>query len=42
LGALFLTLLGLALVAAMVLFSLDRERILRRYSLVRGELRAWE
>lgn len=42
LGALFLTLLGLLLVSAMVLFSLDRERILRRYSTVLGELRAWE
>jgi hypothetical protein len=42
LGALFLTLLGLLLVSAMVMFSLDRERILRRYSTVLGELRAWE
>ncbi|MBW2523729.1 MAG: hypothetical protein JRI23_06115 [Deltaproteobacteria bacterium] len=42
LGALFLTLLGLLLIASMVMFSLDRERILRRYSTVLGELRAWD
>lgn len=42
LGALFLTLLGLTLVSAMVLFSLHREQILRRYAMVLGELRAWE
>ena len=42
LGALFLTLLGLALVAGMVLFSLERERILRRYSTILGQLRTWE
>jgi hypothetical protein len=42
LGALFLTLLGLVLVAAMVVFSLERDRILRRYSVILGELRTWE
>lgn len=42
LGALFLTLLGLALVGAMVAFSLERERILRRYAGFVGELRRWE
>ncbi len=42
LGALFLTALGLALVAAMVAFSLERERILRRYSMILGELRSWD
>lgn len=42
LGALFLTALGLCLVAAMVAFSLERERILRRYSLILGELRTWD
>jgi hypothetical protein len=42
LGALFLTGLGLLLVAGMVVFSLERERILRRYSSILGELRTWE
>ncbi len=42
LGALFLTALGLCLVAAMVAFSLERERILRRYSLILGELKTWD
>jgi hypothetical protein len=42
LGALFLTLLGLLVVATMVVFSLERERILRRYSLILGELRSWD
>jgi hypothetical protein len=42
LGALFLTVLGLCLVAAMVAFSLERERILRRYSLILGQLRTWD
>jgi hypothetical protein len=42
LGALFLTVLGLALVATMVVFSLERERILRRYSVVLGELQTWD
>lgn len=42
LGALFLTLLGLLVVTSMVVFSLERERILRRYSLILGELRTWD
>ena len=42
LGALFLTLLGLALVAGMVFFTLERERILRRYSAIFAELQTWE
>jgi hypothetical protein len=42
LAAVFLTALGLALVAAMVLFSIERERILRRYSLVVGEITTWQ
>jgi hypothetical protein len=42
LGALFLTLLGLLLVAGMVVFSLERERILRRYSAIFTELRTWD
>jgi len=42
LGAVFLTLLGLVLVAAMVIFSLERDRVLRRYSMVLTELRAWD
>jgi hypothetical protein len=42
LGALFLTGLGLAVVGAMALFTLRRERILRRYSSFLGDLRGWE
>lgn len=42
LGALFLTALGLLLVAAMVFFNLERERILRRYSSIRLQLRGWD
>ena len=42
LGALFLTLTGLVIVAGMVLFTLERERILTRYSAVFNELRTWE
>ena len=42
LGALFLTLTGLAIVAGMVVFTLERERILARYSAVFNELRTWE
>jgi hypothetical protein len=30
------------LVGGMVVFSLERERILRRYSSILGELRTWE
>jgi hypothetical protein len=41
-GALFLTVLGLALVAAMVAFSVERERILRRYAGMVSEIRRWE
>ena len=42
LGALFLTLLGLALVASMVVFTLERERIINRYSAIFSELRTWD
>lgn len=42
LGALFLTLLGLILVVGMVVFTLERERILSRYSVIFNELRTWE
>jgi hypothetical protein len=42
LGAIFLTALGLLVVGAMVVFSLERERILRRYSSLLGELRTWD
>jgi len=42
LGALFLTLLGLILVVGMVIFTLERERILSRYSVIFNELRTWE
>ena len=42
LGALFLTLTGLLIVAGMVIFTLERERILARYSAVFNELRTWE
>lgn len=42
LGALFLTALGLLLVAAMVFFNLERERILRRYASIRLQLRGWD
>ncbi|MCA9669710.1 MAG: hypothetical protein KC503_29150 [Myxococcales bacterium] len=42
LGALFLTALGLLVVGAMVVFSLERERILRRYSAILAELRTWD
>ena len=42
LGALFLTLLGVAMVSGMVIFSLERERILRRYSTIVGDLRTWD
>lgn len=42
LGALFLTALGLLLVAAMVFFNLEKERILRRYTSIRLQLRGWD
>lgn len=42
LGALFLTVLGLLIVAGMIYFSLERERLLRRYSAITGTLRAWD
>ena len=42
LGALFLTLTGLMIVACMVVFTLEKERILSRYSAIFSELRTWE
>jgi hypothetical protein len=42
LAALFLTALGLLLVILMVVFSVERERVLRRYSMALGELRTWD
>jgi hypothetical protein len=42
LGALFLTVLGLAIVAGMVYFSVQRERLMKRYSSIVGKLRAWD
>ncbi|ACY18828.1 hypothetical protein [Haliangium ochraceum] len=42
LGAVFLTALGLVVIACMVVFSLERERLLRRYSAIIGQLRTWD
>jgi hypothetical protein len=42
LGALFLTILGLVIVAGMVYFSVERERIMKRYSGMVGKLRTWD
>lgn len=42
LGALFLTILGLLIVAGMVYFSVERERIMKRYSGIVGKLRTWD
>jgi hypothetical protein len=41
-GALFLTMLGLAIVAGMVYFSVQRERIMQRYSSIVGRLQGWD
>lgn len=41
-GALFLTILGLAIVGGMVYFSVERERIMKRYASITGRLRAWD
>lgn len=41
-GALFLTFLGLAIVGGMVYFSVERERIMKRYAGIAGRLRAWD
>jgi hypothetical protein len=42
LGALFLTVLGLVIVAGMVYFSVQRERLMKRYTSIVGTLRAWD
>jgi hypothetical protein len=41
-GALFLTFLGLCIVAGMVYFSVQRERIMKRYSSIMGKLQGWD
>jgi len=41
-GALFLTFLGLAIVAGMVYFNIQRERLMKRYSSIMGRLQGWD
>jgi hypothetical protein len=42
LGALFLTLLGLSIVGGMIVFSLERQRILNKYSAIFQEVKTWK
>jgi hypothetical protein len=41
-GALFLTFLGLSIVGGMVYFSVQRERLMKRYSSIMGKLQGWD